>query len=215
MSDTISRNNLACDRCGETVLQEFTVPSPVWNAVVRRGGPEQPSEYICEQCYRIAVAEYVMKNEGRLSPAPSPEAPLVGWRAAVKPLIYAAEGLSYGDDWNNGTHAKMYRPRLLDALPAALAALRAAPCPKCSGTDPACDVCEGEGQKPAHGSGANPVASAYDAGAWKPRLNKQETDDVSRAAPYMSWSLAHRLWGIARKPAPPAGAAYAKGARHG
>lgn len=35
-----------------------------------------------------------------------------------KKLLEAAEGLSYGTDWNNGTHAKLhgYRQKLLDAL---------------------------------------------------------------------------------------------------
>ena len=44
----------------------------------------------------------------------------------VRPLIEAAEGLSYGEDWNNGTQAKLhgYRQKLLDALPRALRALR-------------------------------------------------------------------------------------------
>jgi len=28
----------------------------------------------------------------------------------------AADGLKYGVDWNNGTHAQVYRPKLLEAL---------------------------------------------------------------------------------------------------
>jgi hypothetical protein len=34
----------------------------------------------------------------------------------MKPLVDAAIGLSLGDDWNNGTHAKIHRPRLMSAL---------------------------------------------------------------------------------------------------
>ena len=46
---------------------------------------------------------------------------------ALKPLVEAADDLSFGADWNNGIHAKThgYRQKLLDALPAARAALKA------------------------------------------------------------------------------------------
>ena len=46
-------------------------------------------------------------------------------REALEPLCQAAWGLSMGEDWNNGTHAKMhgYRNKLLAAIPAARAAL--------------------------------------------------------------------------------------------
>lgn len=39
---------------------------------------------------------------------------------AAQEMAKAAEGLSHGADWNNGTHAKMhgYRQKLLDALTA-------------------------------------------------------------------------------------------------
>lgn len=53
-----------------------------------------------------------------------------GWRIeAARPLIEAARGLSFGTDWNGGTQAKLhgYRQKLLDALPAALAALPSPP----------------------------------------------------------------------------------------
>jgi len=44
---------------------------------------------------------------------------------AVKPLVDAAHGLSFGTDWNNGTAAKThgYRRKLLKALPKARATL--------------------------------------------------------------------------------------------
>ncbi len=31
-------------------------------------------------------------------------------------IIEAAKGLAMGEDWNNGTHAKIYRPQLLAAI---------------------------------------------------------------------------------------------------
>ncbi len=34
----------------------------------------------------------------------------------VRRLVEAARGLSFGVDWNNGTHAKEYRPKLIEAL---------------------------------------------------------------------------------------------------
>jgi hypothetical protein len=47
---------------------------------------------------------------------------------ALEGMTRAADGLSHGVDWNNGTHAKThgYRQKLLDALPAARAAIAAA-----------------------------------------------------------------------------------------
>ena len=51
-----------------------------------------------------------------------------GLLEALEGITRAAEGLSHGVDWNNGTHAKThgYRQKLLDALPAARAAIAAA-----------------------------------------------------------------------------------------
>lgn len=42
-------------------------------------------------------------------------------REALEPLVNAARGLTYGEDWNNGIAAKKhgYRQRLLEAVPAA------------------------------------------------------------------------------------------------
>jgi len=44
---------------------------------------------------------------------------------ALKPLVDAAHGLSFGTDWNNGTHAKLHghRQKLIDAVPRARAAI--------------------------------------------------------------------------------------------
>ena len=46
-------------------------------------------------------------------------------REALKPLFDAANCLSFGEDWNNGTHAKKHgcRKALLAAIPAARNAL--------------------------------------------------------------------------------------------
>jgi hypothetical protein len=43
---------------------------------------------------------------------------------ALKPLVDAAYGLSFGEDWNNGTQAKLHghRQKLIDAVPRARAA---------------------------------------------------------------------------------------------
>lgn len=64
--------------------------------------------------------EYAAKILAALQPAPTE--PLV---KALRALTDAAQGLSHGTDWNNGTHAKLhgYRQKLLDALPDARAAL--------------------------------------------------------------------------------------------
>lgn len=45
---------------------------------------------------------------------------------AFKALVNAAEGMSHGEDWNNGTHAKLYRNKLLAAIAPALRAIHAA-----------------------------------------------------------------------------------------
>ena len=37
-------------------------------------------------------------------------------RRLLREIAEAAKGLAYGEDWNNGTHAKIYRPKLLAAL---------------------------------------------------------------------------------------------------
>ena len=44
---------------------------------------------------------------------------------ALKPLVDAAYGLSFGEDWNNGTEAKLHgnRRKLITAIPNARAAL--------------------------------------------------------------------------------------------
>jgi hypothetical protein len=36
--------------------------------------------------------------------------------AQLREIEAAAKGLAHGEDWNNGTHAKIYRPQLLAAL---------------------------------------------------------------------------------------------------
>ena len=46
---------IPCQCCGKGVV-EFSIPSPLWNAVVRRGGPEGDREYLCIACWHSAVA---------------------------------------------------------------------------------------------------------------------------------------------------------------
>jgi hypothetical protein len=43
--------------------------------------------------------------------------------SALGPLCAAACGLTHGTDWNKGTHAKLYRQKLIDALQLASATL--------------------------------------------------------------------------------------------
>ena len=47
-----------CARCGGTVI-EFSLPSDVWNAVVRQGGPERDDEYLCYACWLAALRAFV------------------------------------------------------------------------------------------------------------------------------------------------------------
>jgi hypothetical protein len=49
-----------CVSCDNPCV-EFHVPNDVWNAVVRKGGPEHDKEFLCVWCYHKAVEEYVRK----------------------------------------------------------------------------------------------------------------------------------------------------------
>lgn len=93
---------LKCNRCG-VPHAEFVVPSDVWNLVVRLGGPEPDDEYICESCYRDAVAWWVREAARALREAGvSIRAPSVGepwWRRAL-----AARGAGLGGDTMATTH---------------------------------------------------------------------------------------------------------------
>lgn len=55
-------SSIPCCLCKGPVM-EFSVPSDVWNAVVRRHGPETDKEYLCVVCFHKAVAAYVRTNE--------------------------------------------------------------------------------------------------------------------------------------------------------
>jgi hypothetical protein len=70
-----------------------------------------------------------MPDEGRCSgkfdlPLNAADAELIAFlanhAAEIEALVRAAHGLSFGEDWNNGTHAKThgYREKLLQALAA-------------------------------------------------------------------------------------------------
>jgi hypothetical protein len=41
--------------------------------------------------------------------------PEATWRKIIA-VVRAAEGMTFGTDWNNGTHAKIYRKSLEDAM---------------------------------------------------------------------------------------------------
>ena len=64
--------------------------------------------------HNATIATLTAENE-RLS------ARVARLEAALKPLLDAATGLSFGEDWNNGTQAKLhgYRQKLIAAIPAA------------------------------------------------------------------------------------------------
>ena len=69
---------------------------------------------------QVATDPYIAKVAANLK---SP----VGAVEALERLVKAAEGLSHGTDWNNGTHVKLhgYRRKLVDAIPEAAEALAA------------------------------------------------------------------------------------------
>jgi len=43
---------------------------------------------------------------------------------AARQLLEVAEGIQHGTDWNNGTHAKIYRPKFPEAITALKNALK-------------------------------------------------------------------------------------------
>lgn len=47
-----------CLLCGEGVV-EFSVPNDLWNAIVRRGGPETDQEYLCISCWYRKVRDFI------------------------------------------------------------------------------------------------------------------------------------------------------------
>jgi len=47
-------SDVPCVGCGGPVI-EFVIPSEIWNAVVRGGGPERDDEYLCYACWLAAV----------------------------------------------------------------------------------------------------------------------------------------------------------------
>lgn len=61
-------SGIPCDRCGGPVY-EFSVPSDLWNKVVRKGGPEGDSEYLCLHCYSTLVGEHILEAEQRAEQA--------------------------------------------------------------------------------------------------------------------------------------------------
>jgi hypothetical protein len=55
ISETISET--PCSNCGGDV-QEFSIPSDIWNAVVRRSGKEIDNEYLCIWCFVSAFVRW-------------------------------------------------------------------------------------------------------------------------------------------------------------
>lgn len=45
-----------CNRC-EGPCTEFIIPSDIWNRVIRTEGAERDDEYICEDCWYLALRE--------------------------------------------------------------------------------------------------------------------------------------------------------------
>jgi hypothetical protein len=50
-------SEVPCSNCGGPV-QEFSIPSDVWNAVVRRYGQETGNEYLCIWCFASAFVRW-------------------------------------------------------------------------------------------------------------------------------------------------------------
>lgn len=55
ISETVS--DIPCSNCGGKV-QEFSVPSDIWNAVVRHYGQETDNEYLCIWCFVSAFTRW-------------------------------------------------------------------------------------------------------------------------------------------------------------
>jgi hypothetical protein len=47
-------SEVPCARCGGEVI-EFSVPSDIWNRVVRLDGHERGDEYLCIGCFFVAL----------------------------------------------------------------------------------------------------------------------------------------------------------------
>ena len=53
----------SCNRCGQKVTVEFSIPNPIWNKIVRKGGPEHDREYLCIWCFVELVIEWFERSE--------------------------------------------------------------------------------------------------------------------------------------------------------
>lgn len=49
---------IPCCSCG-SVVYEFTVPSDIWNLIIRKNGDETDREYICVWCFLDEVIDYL------------------------------------------------------------------------------------------------------------------------------------------------------------
>lgn len=66
--DSYEFSAVPCCKCKGPVV-EFTVPNEVWNAIIRRNGPETDQEYLCKDCYIAACTEYFAAQDQHLKEA--------------------------------------------------------------------------------------------------------------------------------------------------
>src|SRR5688572_23111933 len=59
--DALKASAIPCQVCSEPVV-EFSAPNRLWNAVVRKGGPEHEREYLCLGCFLQMVAQHVAEQ---------------------------------------------------------------------------------------------------------------------------------------------------------
>lgn len=52
---------IPCCKCGGVVIDEFSVPSELWNAVMRPDGHETDQEYLCFECWNGALNVYITR----------------------------------------------------------------------------------------------------------------------------------------------------------
>ena len=51
---------IPCQHCGGPVI-EFSIPSPLWNSIMRPDGREHTKEYICIDCFLQFAANSISK----------------------------------------------------------------------------------------------------------------------------------------------------------
>lgn len=66
------------------------------------------------RCSKLEIERDTLRS--RIAELEAREAALLAKLKVAEEVIETARGLSFGEDWNNGTHAKIYRSKLLEAL---------------------------------------------------------------------------------------------------